>query len=497
MSNYKENSQNLKQKTLRGVFWIIAEKGGTQATQFFTILILARLLLPESFGLISLANIFIHFVQTLVDSGFSDAIVQRENLDKRHLDTAFWTNLGVGLFLTAIGFLSASSVATFFDEPVLASIIPWLSLNVLINSFASTQGAFLRRKLNFRGLTYRKIFGLIAGSLVGVSMAFLGFGVWSLVAQTLVTNIIGTLFLWRISGWQPGIEFSIPHLKDLFAFGINVVGINILVFLLRRIDDFLIGYFLGTTALGYYAIAYKLYLTIMQLFLEGGQKVSLPTFSKLQEDRAGLQRTFYSATSITCLVSFPAFLGLAAIAPEIILVLYGEQWGPSVPVMQVLALNGLLVASMTFTGAVIKSLGKPFWSLVLLFTNMVIKALGILFVIQILQADLTLIAVTFVVTNYMLLPARLWTIKHLAGISGIKLAKELLVPSISSIIMVLCVMGTKAVLGNLSATPWFLALYVFVGVFTYGFSAWLISPNLFRKLFSIVITALPIRWLQR
>lgn len=248
MGEPSKDSKNLKQKAVRGVFWSLVEKLGSQGTQFITFLVLARLLAPESFGLISLANIFVHFIQALVDSGFSDAIIQRKRLEEDHLNTAFWTNLGVGTVLSLTGVFTAGAIAAFFKQPGLTPIVAWLSLNVLINSFASTQQAIFRRQLNFRGLAQRKVFGLVAGGIVGVTMAFLGYGVWSLVCQTLVGNTLGTLLLWRISDWRPQLKFSAKHLQDLASYGVNVIGIGILVFVTRRVDDFLIGYFLGPTA---------------------------------------------------------------------------------------------------------------------------------------------------------------------------------------------------------------------------------------------------------
>jgi O-antigen/teichoic acid export membrane protein len=488
MTEPVDNAKDLKKKAVRGVFWALAENGGGQATQFITFLVLARLLQPEAFGLISLANIFIHFIQSLVDSGFSDAIVQRKQLEKGHLNTAFWANLVIGALLAGIGVLSAPLIAGFFKQPTIAPIIAWLSLNVVINSVAGTQQALLRRNLNFKGLAKRKVFGMVAGSITGITMAFAGYGVWSLVGQTLVGNLLGVILLWQISDWRPEFSASFKYFKDLASFGSNVMGIGLLVFFSRRIDDFLIGYYLGPTALGYYTIAYKLFLTIMQLLQEGTQKVSLPTFSKMQDNPLGLQRAFYSATALTCFASFPAFLGMAAVAPELVSVVFGEQWIPSIPIMQILALNGVLVSAMSFTGPMIMAMGKPSWNLGLLFVNTVVKTVAFLLVVQ---QGIVFVAIALVIANYFVLPTRLWVTKRLLQVSWLKFAKQLMAPTLGSIMMVVAILAAKAALQNTVDLRVLLTGNMILGTLIYLLSIWILAPSLFQKLRNIVAGALP------
>ena len=488
MTKSIENSKNLEKKAVQGLFWSVVEKGGIQATQFITFLVLARLLQPEVFGLISLANIFIHFVQSLVGSGFSSAIVQRKQLEKEHLNTAFWVNLAIGALLTGVGIFSASTIASFFEQPDLAPIISWLSLNVLINSAAGTQQALLTRRLNFRELAKCRVFSLLVGSVTGVSMAFAGFGVWSLVSQALVANLLGVCLLWQVSDWRPELKASFNHFKDLASFGINFIGISLLVFFSRRIDDFLIGYFLGPTALGYYTIAYKLFLTIIQILQQGVHKVSLPTFSKLQDNLPGLQRAFYTATTLTCFVTFPAFLGMAAVAPELVRIIFGEQWIPSIPIMQILVLNGILISAMSFTGPIIMAMGKPSWNLFLLFIITFVKTIAFLFVVQ---HGIVFIAIALVVSNYLALPIRLWITKRLVNVSWLRLSKQLIAPILASIIMVIIILTSKALLQNWLDTRILLTGYIALGVLAYILLTWLMAPHLFQKLRYIIAVALP------
>ena len=487
-----EKNQELKIKAVRGFFWTLFENLGGQITQFLTFIVLARLLAPETFGLISLANIFIHFVQALVDSGFSNAIIQRKDLEAEHLNTAFWANLGIGGVLTVIGIASSGLVAQFFRQPELALIISVLSINVLINSLSGTQSAVLTRELNFKGLTLRKIVSMVTGSVVGITMAGLNFGVWSLVGQTLVSSLVGCILLWRISKWRPGITVSYKHFVDLFSFGVNFVGIGLLVFFSRRIDDFLIGYFLGATALGYYTVAYKMFISLMQIIQHSTQKVSFTSFSRLQDRPDELRKVLYQCTRLISVIGIPAFIGMALVAPEFVPVFFGEQWSASIPIMQVLSFNGVLVAAMSFTGSFINSLGKPVYNLYLLSLSTVVRSLAFLIFIQ---QGILAIAVVLVVCNYALLPTNMWVLWRLAKIEWRKFFQQIAPSILASIVMAVFVWGFKYI----CTSAWelnldlrlLLILSIIVGALSYGSVVFFMLPDIYRKISNLVGSALP------
>lgn len=482
------NNQELKVKAVRGFFWTLFENIGGQLTQFLTFIILARLLAPETFGLISLANIFIHFVQALVDSGFSSAIVQRKDLEPEHLDTAFWANLGIGCLLTVIGIATSGAVAQFFRQPELSPIISVLSINVLLNSLSGTQSAILTRELNFKGLTIRQIIGSVVGSVVGITMAGFNFGVWSLVGQTLVGSLVGCILLWRISKWRPGIKISGRHFKDLFSFGINFVGIGLLVFFSRRIDDFLIGYFLGATALGYYTVAYKMFISLMQIIQHSTQKVSFTSFSRLQDQPEELRKVLYQCTRLISVIGIPAFIGMALVAPEFVPIFFGEQWSTSIPIMQVLSFNGVLVAAMSFTGSFINSLGKPAYNLYLLTLSTVIRSVA--FLIFIKQGILA-IAIVLVICNYLLLPTNMWVLWKLAKINWLKFFQQI-VPSIfASAVMAVFVLGFKYICASALDLKLLFALSIVIGTLTYGSIIFFMLPDIYLKISNLVASALP------
>lgn len=313
-----QTSSNLREKAVKSVIWTAIESWGRQAISLVVFFILARLLSPENFGLIALAYIFIEFVQIFVDQGFSVAIIQRQEIDAEHLDTAFWTTLGISILLTVLSIAGAGLVADLLKQPQLIPIIQYLSISFTLSGLSSVQQAVLERRFAFKSLAIRSLLAVIIGGIVGVVMAFFNFGVWSLVGQQISSSLVQVLVLWRVSNWRPGFKFSVIHAKELFTFGINISAFNIINFFNRRSDDLLIGYFLGLVALGYYSVAYKLLLVMMQVLITTTTKVALPIFSRLQGEPERLLNAFYSATQFTSLLVFPVFLCVPALAPEFI-----------------------------------------------------------------------------------------------------------------------------------------------------------------------------------
>ena len=300
----------LQQEAVRGAMWSALEKWGAQLVSTAIFLLLARLLGAEAFGLIALANVFLAFMQIFLDQGFAQAIVQKDKLETEHLDTAFWTSVLMGALFVLLIFAGSGFVADFYKEPDLALIVRWMSVSFLFSGLSSVQSAILQRNMQFKIFAVRSLVATVTCGIAGIGAALMGFGVWSLVVKEIVFGSTGALLLWSTSGWRPGFRFSPEHFKELFSFGINIIGFNFLDFFNRRSDDLLIGYFLGTVALGYYSVAYRLLLIMIKLLTNVTIQVALPTFSKLQKEPDRMRAAFYKVTRYTSLVSFPAFLGI-------------------------------------------------------------------------------------------------------------------------------------------------------------------------------------------
>lgn len=474
---------DLKKKTLKGIIWSFVQKWFGQVISTSVFLLLARLLGPEAFGLTAMVSVFMAFMQTFLDQGFAQAIVQREDLEAEHLDTAFWISIIIGLVLTIITVISAGSIANFFGEIQLESMIRWISLNILLISLQSVQTAILRRQFEFKALAVRSLLATSISGLVSLVMAFQGFGVWSLVAQQLVNQFVLCLMLWCVSDWRPGFQISLKHCHELFTFGINIMGLNVVRFFNRRSDDILIGYFLGSEALGYYAVAYRLLLVMINLLTSSTTQVALPAFARLQNDKERLRHAFYRATQLTSVLAFPAFLGIVVLAPELVKTLFGDQWLPSVPVMQVLALSGILHSVSYFNITIINAMGRPSWSLLISSTTAFFNVIGFLVFVRF---GILAVAIAFVANEYLLSPASIWAVRKLIQIRIDEYLSHYLAPLIASSTMVFSIITARHFIGSYLELSILIGIYSLLGAVVYVTTIFLLDRNLFKRIMDIL-----------
>lgn len=479
---------SLKQKALKGVIWSAIQSWGSHVITFSVFLLLARLLDPKDFGLVAMAGVFIAFMKVFLDQGFASAIIQRQEVEAEHLDTAFWTSVGISTVLVVLCFALAGLVAGFYEQPQLIPVIRLLSLSFLFKALNSVQVAILSRKMAFKSLAIRSLVAMLTGSSVGLGMAAFGFGVWSLVGQQLVMGVVEVVVLWTVSDWKPGFQISTKHLKELLSFGINVVGLNGLNFLNRYSDNLLIGKFLGEEALGYYTVAYRLLTVMTELLIKTVTQVALPTFSKLQHDPERMRGAFYKATQLTSLVAFPGFMGAAALAPEIVQGLFGSQWTPSIPVMKILAFIGMLQAVSYFNGSVIMAMGKPSWKLAINSFNTVINVIGFFFAVP---WGILAVATTYVIRGYLFSPIDLWAVNKLIRLDFTTYLSQYLAPSYGSLIMIIALLGAKEVLHDSMDVQLLLPIYILLGAAVYAVAILVMAPKLFQQVLSLATTAIP------
>ena len=460
--------------------WSAIDKWGAQLASTAIFLLLARLLGAEAFGLVALASVFLAFMQIFLDQGFAQAIIQRDELEPEHLDTAFWTSVLTGALFILLIWAGAGLVADFYKEPRLASIVRWMSFSFLFGGLSSVQAAILQRNMQFKVFAVRSLVATAACGIAGIGSALMGLGVWSLVIKEIVFGFTGAVLLWSASSWRPRFRFSLSHFRELFSFGFNIIGFNFLNFFNRRSDDLLIGYFLGTVALGYYSVAYRLLLTMINLLTNVTIQVALPTFSKLQKEPKRMRDAFYKVTLYTSLVSFPAFLGVAALAPEFIQTLFGSEWLPSVRVMQILSFIGILQSVQYFAGTVLLAMNKPSWRLNIIFLTTLCNVIGFFATVRL---GITAVAASYVVCGYLFAPVSLILIKKLINIDLKKYMLQYTAPLISSLAMVAFMMGTKQLLQGWSNPQMTLAVCLVVGTVVYSIGIMILLPALFGHMY--------------
>jgi PST family polysaccharide transporter len=478
----------LKQEAVKGVVWSAAQKWGVRVITFLVTLILARLLSPDSFGLVAYAAVFFTFVGIFVDAGFSDAIVQFASLDREHLDTAFWISVISGTLLAFGSFVASNWIAVLFHEPRLGPIIRWLSPSFILSSLNSIQAALLRRNLEFRSLTIRSFISTLASGIVAVIMAFIGYGVWSLVAKSLVAGTVSVITLWQVSKWRPSLRFSWRHFKELFSFGVNIVGGDFVDFLSTNADNFLIGYYLGSVSLGYYSLAYNLLITLTDLLVTVPNVVSFPIFSRIQNDIERLKSAFYEVTQLQSLIAFPVFLGLFAVAPEAARVLYGEKWLASIPIIQILMISGITRSATYFYSSIFRASGKPSWRFGIYTLTAVLNVAGFLLVVRI---GIAAVAMSYVVVSYALMPLYFFLIQKLVRITLKSHLIQYAPAFLSSLFMIIIVYVVRHFLGVHFPMIMRLAIFIIAGGITYLIGIRIIKPTLYAKTMELAKMALP------
>ena len=486
---------------------------GTQLMSFVVFLVLARLLDPGSFGLVAMATVSVAFFRIFKEFGFGAAIIQRENLEDGHLDTAFWTDILVNIVMMTITFLSAKWVANLYNEPRLEDIIQALSLLFLLAALSQVQASILRRDLEFKVLAIRTLIAEVIGGVTGIACAISGLEVWSLVARQLTTAIIGTLILWFMSDWCPGLKVSRRYFNDLFGFSAKMFAANIVNFFGSRSDAFLIGYFLGPVSLGYYTIAQRLILLLTSFLGSTVNRVAWPAFARLQDNPEKIRHGFYSASKLLALVVMPIFLGVYSVAPELVPIMFGSQWGQSIPVLKILVFLGIINSMNKMYDSIIVSIGRPGIWLGLRIAISISSVIGFFIA---LRWGLAGVALANVIVAYAYLPVYLYTLNTLVDIKTLKYFGELIVPVTAATLMVCSIFAIKSVLYNIpipniifitipspilniisipsvisipiSIPSVHLCVLITIGVISYFLSIILISPAIFRNLFDTVKT---------
>jgi len=349
---------DLRKKTIKGIFWSFLSQGGKQVSQIIIITILARLLSPDDFGTLAMVLVFTNFAMIFSEMGMIGALVQKTDTRDRHYHSAFWLNIIVGIGLTLIFMVSSPLIAWFYKKPELKPILFIVSFNFIFSSFTIVQQAILTKEMDFKSLAIRDIISMILGGIVGIIMAYHGFGVWSLVYQLIVTTLMNACLLWVLSSWRPKFEFAMADIKDIFNFSANVTGFNVLNYFSRNLDQLLIGKFLGPIALGYYSLAYKIMLYPLQNISWVIIKVMFPAFSKIQDNIREMRLNYLKMIKAISLVTFPLMAWLFCVAPEIVHIFIGDKWKPVIILIRIFCFCGVAQSIGTTAGTIYLAKGK-------------------------------------------------------------------------------------------------------------------------------------------
>ncbi|WP_435235560.1 lipopolysaccharide biosynthesis protein [Psychromonas sp. PT13] len=349
---------NLKSKGINAFIWDFFGKLSTQGIGFIVTIFLARLLEPSDFGLIAMIMVIIGVAQVFTDVGLGGALIQRRKVLPIHYSSVFYFNITIASLLTCITFFSADYIASFYNNPTLMPLAQVISVLFIISAFSSVQAICLRKQLNYALLTKVSSISSMLSGFVGIGFAFKGFGVWSLVAQTISQGIFYNLILWKVTTWKPSLAFSFKALKQLWGFGFRMFLSGLLDAIFTRIDFLIIGKVFTADTLGYFQRA-KQFNTLVIKYSSGSlMTVMFPILSEIQKDLPRFRNVILKSLNVLCFVVFLLLGGLYLTSEELIVFLFSAKWLPSVKYMEILILSGFAYPISSLLVNVLSSRGN-------------------------------------------------------------------------------------------------------------------------------------------
>lgn len=376
-----KTTSSLKKKTISGLFWTFSDLILNQGIQFIIQIFLARLLLPEEFGLIGMITVFIAVSNSIIDSGFSNALIREQEATQEDYSTIFYFNLVMAIILYILLYISSPIISEFFKEPMLVSILRILALTLIINSFGLIQRTMLVKKIDFRTQTTINIISSILSGILAIWLAYNGYGVWSLVIRIIFMQSIQAILLFCTNRWFPSLVFRGASFKRLFEFGWKVLVSGLIDTLYQNIYYLVIGKYFTVTKLGYYTNAQKLRDMASSSITASIQKVSFPVLSNMQGDDEKLKIGYKKIMKNAVFITFPVMIGLAVVATPFITMIFGEKWIPSITYFQLLCFAGMLFPLHAINLNILQVKGRSDLFLRLEIIKKVISVMLIIFVI--------------------------------------------------------------------------------------------------------------------
>ena len=334
------------------------ERGGTQGIQFIVQIVLARLLLPEDFGLIAIVTIFILLANVFVQSGFNTALIQKKDADDEDFSSVFYLSLFVAGLLYVVLFLTSPFISVFYRSPQLILILRVLSVTLFFGAFNSIQNAYVARNMMFKKLFFSSLGAIIISGTVGIATAYLGWGVWALVAQQLTNQLAVTLILWFTVKWRPKLLFSIEKVKVLFSFGWKLLASSLINTLYMEIRSLIIGKIYIPAMLGFYDRGQQIPKVIVSNIDGAIQSVMLPALASQQDDKKRVKAMMRRAIMTSSFIMFPMMVGLAVVAEPVVKIILTDKWLPAVPFLQIFCASYSLWPIHTANLQAINALGR-------------------------------------------------------------------------------------------------------------------------------------------
>lgn len=351
-------NQQEKTKIVSSLIWKLLERVGTQIVQFVVQIVLARLLLPEQFGVIAIVMVFIHLAQVFVQSGFNTALIQKKDSDELDFSSIFYLSLFISILLYISIFFAAPIIGGFYSQRILVPVLRVLSLTLFSGALNSIQNAYISKNLMFRQLFKSSLGAIIISGIIGVMAAYLGLGVWALVIQQLVNQFSISIIMWFSVKWRPQLVFSWERVKDLFSFGSKLLASQILNVLYLEARTLIIGRIYSSSTLAYYNRGEQFPKLIVSNIDGSIQSVMLPSLSKYQDDKALIKKMMRRAISTSSFLIFPLMVGMAVVSEPLVSLVLTDKWLSAVPFLQIFCMSYALMPIHTANLQAINAMGR-------------------------------------------------------------------------------------------------------------------------------------------
>ncbi|MFV5688861.1 lipopolysaccharide biosynthesis protein [Flavobacterium sp. ZT3R25] len=471
---------SLIDETVRTVAWSAIERFSVQGFQFVTSIILARLVVPSEYGLIAMLAIFIAIAQSFVDSGFSNALVQKNDSTETDYSTVFYFNTAVSLLVYSVLFLSAPYIALFYKEPLLDLICKWMGLNVIIQGLSVVQVAKLTVLLDFKTQASASLIAVIISGLLGVSLAYFGYGVWALLIQTLVNNLLNTIFLWIFAKWLPKFVFSWNSLKSLFSFGSKLLLSGLLHTIYINLYSLVIGRKYSAMDVGFFnqssLLARFPSVSLMAIIT----RAIYPIQCKIKDDDVLIGTSFINYLRMSCYIIFPIMISIAVLSKPLILILLTDKWLPMAVSLSVLCIAYMWIPIMVLNNQILNVMGRSDYFLK---SEIVKKIGGILILIITIPFGLTIICIGLFVYNLFDMIIIIYYSKKVINIGYYKQFKTILPFILLSVIMAGMIFFSMQMFSN---AYYQLSVGFIIGIITYITLSKLFNIKEFDFLLSIL-----------
>lgn len=348
---------SLRKKTIAGFKWSAFEQGSVQVSQFVIGIWMARLLLPEDFGLVAMVTVITGLLALFIDNGLGSALIYLKDLSEADKSSMFWVNIAIGFILFVGLAISAQYIANFYREPILERITYLVGFNFMLNSTIPVQLSLFQKELDFKKIFYAREIALFLSGGIGIFMAYSGYGVWSIISRMLLMTALFSLLLWRFSPWKPKLIFRWNRLKVMLNYSLPLLGNNILGYAKKNMDTLVVGKFLGAYPLGIYNKSYQL------MVFPGNQitgmigKVLFASFSQINQDKEKLWQTYLIAAKGIMILSIVLALTIFFAAESFVVNILGSKWLEAIPIIKIMALVGLVQPTTRSIGALFNAVG--------------------------------------------------------------------------------------------------------------------------------------------